>query len=83
MPQNCLPSEVPSMRNYPDEKMANPPGGEKVSFRPLTVMLHPGTYKKLIQESARRKMEKEPNQLLSAMVREAVAEYLKQIEHSL
>ena len=37
-------------------------------------------YEKLVKESARRKIAGEPNQLLSALVREAVIEYLKRLE---
>jgi hypothetical protein len=58
---------------------ANPPYGEKASFRKVTVSLPPGVYEQLIRESARRKIEGEPNQLLSALLREAVTQYLEQL----
>lgn len=57
----------------------NPGYGEKGSFRKITVTLPPKTYEKLIQESARRKIAGEPNQLLSDLLREAVTDYLNAI----
>jgi hypothetical protein len=54
----------------------NPPHGEKGNFRKVTITLPPGAYEKLIHESARRKIAGEPNQLLSALLREAVTHYL-------
>jgi len=58
----------------------NPPRGEKSDFRKVSVTLPPEAYEKLVQESARRKIASEPNQLLSALVREAIIEYLKRLE---
>ena len=65
-----------------DLATANPPHGEKGDFRKITVTLPPGAYNQLIRESARRKIAKEPNQLLSALLREAVMEYLKRFGNS-
>ena len=59
---------------------ANPRHGEKGGFRKVTVTLPPGVYERLIRESARRKIAGEPNQLLSALLREAVVRYLEQLE---
>jgi len=70
------------MEDHSDKATASPPHGEKGDFRKITVTLPPGAYNRLIQESARRKMAKEPNQLLSALLREAVGEYLKRIGNS-
>jgi hypothetical protein len=58
---------------------ANPPHGEKGGFRKVTVTLPPDLYERLIRESARRKIAGEPNQLVSALLREAVTQYLQQI----
>ena len=58
----------------------NPPRGEKGDFRKVSITIPPAAYEKLVQESARRKIAGEPNQLLSALVREAVIEYLKRLE---
>lgn len=58
---------------------ANPPYGGKRAFRRLTVTLPPEMYERLVHESARRKIAGEPNQLLSAMLREAVTRYLEQM----
>jgi hypothetical protein len=55
----------------------NPPRGEKGGFRKITFTLPPELYQRLIQESARRKIAGEPNQLLSALLREAVTRYLE------
>jgi hypothetical protein len=53
----------------------NPPYGERGAFRKITVTLPPEIYELLVRESARRKIAGEPNQLLSAMLREAVTRY--------
>ncbi len=54
--------------------------GDKSSFRKMTFTVPPGAYEKLVRESARRKIAGEPNQLLSALLREAVIEYLKRLD---
>jgi hypothetical protein len=59
---------------------ANPPRGEKGDFRKVSITIPPEAYEKLVRESARRKIAGEPNQLLSALVREAVIQYLKGLE---
>jgi hypothetical protein len=56
----------------------NPPHGEKGDFRKLTITLPPEAYELLVQESARRKIAKDRNHLLSSIIREAVMEYLGQ-----
>jgi hypothetical protein len=56
----------------------NPPHGEKGDFRKLTITLPPEGYELLVQESARRKIAKDRNHLLSSIIREAVIEYLGQ-----
>ncbi len=58
----------------------NSPHGEKSNFRKVTMTLPPGAYEKLIQESARRKIAGAPNQLLSALLREAVTHYLSVLD---
>ncbi len=58
----------------------NPPYGMKRAFRKITVLLPPEIYRRLVQESARRKIEGQPNQMLSAMLREAVTRYLDQLD---
>jgi hypothetical protein len=57
----------------------NPPYGEKGGFRRVTLTLPPELYKRLVRESARRKIAGEPNQLLSSMLREAVARYVERM----
>ena len=54
--------------------------GAKSDFRKVTVTLPPEAYERLVRESARRKIAGERDQLLSALVREAVIEYLKRLE---
>lgn len=58
----------------------NPPYGEKGGYRKLTVTLPPHVYERLIQESARRKIKGEPNQALSALIREALSVYLDHLK---
>jgi len=53
---------------------------DKATFRRVTVTLPPEIYEQLVQESARRKIAGEPNQLLSAMLREAVSRYIGQLD---
>ena len=55
----------------------NPPYGEKGAFRKITVTVPPDVYERLVRESARRKIAGEPNQLISALLREAVYKYLE------
>jgi transcriptional regulator of met regulon len=57
----------------------NPRHGEKGCFRKITTTLPQWAYQLLIEESARRKIAREPNQLLSALLREAIADYLKKL----
>lgn len=57
----------------------NPPYGDKGTFRKITVTVPPEIYERLVRESARRKIAGEPNQLLSALLREAVTRYLEQL----
>jgi hypothetical protein len=48
----------------------------KANFRKVTVTLPPDIYERLIQECARRKIAGEPNQMMSALFREALIDYL-------
>jgi hypothetical protein len=59
----------------------NPPRGLKSEFRKLTMTLPPEAYRRLVEESARRKIAGESNSLLSALIREAVSDYLKKLPH--
>jgi hypothetical protein len=59
---------------------ANPPYGEKGAFRKVTVTLPLEIYERLVRESARRKIAGEPNQLLAAMLREALSRYLDTLD---
>jgi transcriptional regulator of met regulon len=52
---------------------------EKASFRKVTVTLPQDIYERLIQESARRKIAGVPNQMLSALFREALIHYLDRV----
>jgi hypothetical protein len=58
----------------------NPPRGQKGDFRKVSITVPPSTYEQLVHESARRKIAGEPNQLLSALIREAVVQYLERLE---
>lgn len=57
----------------------NPAYRKKGAFRKVTVTLPPEIYERLIQESARRKIEGAPNQMLSALFREALSQYLDRL----
>lgn len=56
--------------------VANPPHGEKGDFLKVTVTLPPDVYKLLADEAQRRKINKEPNPQISAILREAAVQYL-------
>jgi len=58
----------------------NPPYGERGCYRKLTVTLPQDVYERLIQESARRRIAGAPNQLLSALLREALSLYLERLD---
>jgi hypothetical protein len=49
---------------------------EPGTLRKVTVTVPQDIYERLIQESARRKIAGAPNQMLSAVFREALSEYL-------
>jgi hypothetical protein len=51
----------------------------KGEFRKVTITLPPDIYEQLIQESARRKIAGAPNQMLSALFREALSQYLERL----
>lgn len=53
-----------------------PVNGEKAAFRKVTVTVPQDIYERLIRESARRKIAGAPNQMLSALFREALSQYL-------
>ena len=57
--------------------VANPPHGEKGDFIKVTITLPPEVYGLLAEEAARRKMGKEKNAQVSAILREAALLYLK------
>lgn len=63
----------------PGSQLINPPRGEKGDFRKISFTVPPEVYRQLMEESMRRKVAGEPNQLLSALLREAVVEYLGRI----
>jgi hypothetical protein len=60
-----------------DPPHVDPPRGERGESRKVTITLPPKAYEQLVKESARRKIAKEPNHLLSAVIREALHEYLR------
>jgi transcriptional regulator of met regulon len=53
---------------------------DKASFRKVTVTVPQDIYERLIKESARRKIEGVPNQLVSDLLREALAAYLDRLD---
>ena len=65
-------------KTSPGKLEANPPHGQKGAFVKVTVTLPPEVYELLAQEATRRKMAKERNPLISAIIREAVVTYLQE-----
>ena len=51
---------------------------ERAAFRKVTVTVPQHLYERLIQESARRRIAGAPNQMLSALFREALTLYLEE-----
>lgn len=47
------------------------------TFRKVTVTIPQDLYERLIRESARRRIARAPNQMLSALFREALAKYVE------
>ncbi len=54
----------------------DPPHGQKGEFVKVTATLAPESYQLIMQEVVRRRMRKEKNGNLSAVIREAIAAYL-------
>ncbi len=54
----------------------NPPYGNRGEFRKVTITMPQETYEQLITESSRRKIAREPNHPISALIREALLAYL-------
>lgn len=63
------------IENGARETDPNPPYGGKGRFRKITITLPMDAYERLMEESVRRKLAGAPNQLLSALVREAASCY--------
>jgi hypothetical protein len=72
-------NHAPPNLEHPAWPDPNPGHGEKGGFRKVTITLPQCAYESLIQESARRKIAGEPNQLLSALFREALNDYLRKL----
>jgi transcriptional regulator of met regulon len=67
----------PSAVAAPVPLEANPPHGTRGEFVKVTVTLPPEVYGLIAQEAMRRKMAKERDPLISAIVREAIVAYLE------
>lgn len=60
-----------------DKLEANPSHGEKGDFVKLTITMPPAVYELIAKEAARRKMSKERDPNISAIIREASVRYLE------
>ena len=58
------------------QRLRSAPHGERGDFLKVTATLSPEVYKLLSDEMQRRKLVREPNAQLSAILREAVLAYL-------
>ncbi len=56
---------------------ANPAHGDKGDFVKVTVTMPPAVYELIAREAARRKMAKERDPNISAIIREASVQYLE------
>jgi hypothetical protein len=52
----------------------------KAGFRKISFTIPPQIYEQLMEESTRRRLAGEPNRLLSALLREAVEQYLMRLD---
>jgi transcriptional regulator of met regulon len=59
------------------ETGSDSPAKEGSAFRKITVTIPQDLYERLIRESARRRIARAPNQMLSALFREALTKYLE------
>lgn len=73
----ALREPVQAENSNPPLPEANPPRGQKGSFIRFTCTLDPLVYQRLAEEATRRKMNKEPNPIISAIIRDALVDYLK------
>ena len=69
-------SEPERRKSSLGELVLNPPHGEKDNFEKITVTLPSPIRRLLLDESHRRKTERDPNWSISVIVREALAAYL-------
>lgn len=60
-----------------DKLEANPAHGEKGDFVKVTITLPPAVYELIAHEAARRKMAKQRDPNISAIIREASVQYLE------
>ena len=71
------PVEQPKPETALKQMNLNPPHGQKDSFDKITVTLPSAIRRLLLDESHRRKIEKEPNWSISVIVREALVAHLQ------
>lgn len=64
-------------RKRAERLVPNPAHGEKSDFVKVTVTLPPAVYELIVLEATRRKMSKERNPVISAIIREAAVAYLE------
>jgi transcriptional regulator of met regulon len=76
--ENRIPERHPSASLPGAPIEAHRPHGEKGDFLKVTATLSPEVYKLISDEMQRRKLAREPNAQLSAILREAVVVYLGQ-----
>ncbi|MDE3167585.1 MAG: hypothetical protein KGN36_17415 [Acidobacteriota bacterium] len=65
--------------DLPDWIDPNAAYGNKCEYRKISVTVPQWIYRRLIAESARRKIAGEPNRLMSALMREALMDYLSKL----
>ena len=70
-------SKPSKVRSKPKKREANPPHGEKNEFVKVTITIPPKVYRELTMEVIQRKIDKKANATKSAVVREALFEFLK------
>ena len=73
---SSLASKLSAVKAAPTKASGPAKHGEKGGYIKLTVTLPPDVYGLVMQEVTRRKMAKEPEPVISAVLREAVIKHL-------
>ncbi len=75
--KEVIPKDAILINEHTNRLEANPAHGEKGGFVKITITMPPAVYELIAMEAARRKMAKERDPNISAIIREASVQYLE------